>query len=214
MYVSSVPVLGIFGTSSKQGKYTLQLMLRRLFLQDGYSVGQIGTEPTAVLFGMDYVFPMGYNSAVYTKSNDNISILNKYIRGCEEKTPDIIIVGSQSGTCPYNIFNLNLFTLPQIEFLFGTQPDIIVLSVNIGDNIEYVKRTVKTIEGVVACKVIAFVLFPRKISERIEMISSVVMNDEYSTYKDLLESTFSIPIFAMNKLEIETLYKYIVDYLS
>jgi hypothetical protein len=214
MYVTDVPVLGVFGTSSKQGKFTLQLMLRRLFKANGFSVAQIGTEPTAALFGMDYVFPMGYNSSVYTSSNDNIAILNNYIHGCELKNPDIIIVGSQSCTCPYNILNINLFTLPQIEFLFGTQPDVVVLCVNVCDDITYVKRTLKTLEGVVDCKVIAFVLFPRKMSVNIEMISAFALDNESQEYKKILEDIFQLPVYSLDFCDIQRLFNYIIDYLS
>ena len=59
-----VPVLGVFGTSAEQGKFTLQLGLRRLLLGRGYTVGQVGTEHHSELFGMDVVFPMGYASTV------------------------------------------------------------------------------------------------------------------------------------------------------
>lgn len=214
MYMISAPVLGIFGTGSKQGKFTLQLMLRKIFKEEGYAVAQVGTEPSSLLFGMDYVFPMGYNSTVYTKSNDNISILNKFMNGCDIKNPDIIIVGAQSGTCPYNIFNINLFTLPQIEFLMGTQPDIVVLTVNVNDDLEYVRRTVKTIEGIVDCKVISFVLFPRRMAAKIEMISSVVSDEEYLKYEELLEETFDLPVFSLDNADINLLYEYIVDFLS
>lgn len=214
MYLTNVPVLGIFGTSSKQGKYTLQLMLRRLFLNDGYSVAQIGTEPTSILFGMDYVYPMGYNSTVRTKSNENIMILNEFIHNCEKKSPDIIIAGSQSGTCPYNIYNLKLFTLPQIEFLLGIQPDIVILNVNVCDNLNYINRTIKTIEGIVDSKVVAIILFPRKISAKVEMISSFTTDEQYQKYKQLLIEQFDIPVFDLEIAEVKLLYNYIIDYLS
>lgn len=214
MYLTNIPVLGIFGTSSKQGKYTLQLMLRRLFINDGYSVAQIGTEPTSVLFGMDYAFPMGYNSTVRTKSNDNIRILNNFVHNCEKKSPDIIIVGSQSGTCPYNVYNLKLFTLPQIEFLLGTQPDLVILNVNVCDNLNYIRRTIKTIEGVVDSKVIAIVLYPRKVSEKVEMISSLTADEQYHEYKHLLGEQFNIPVFDLEVSEVKLLYNCIIDYLS
>ncbi len=214
MYISNTPIIGVFGTSSKQGKFTLQLMLRRLFLKDGYAVAQIGTEPTSILYGMDYVFPMGYNSTVHTTQNENVIILNEFVHRCEEKSPDIIIVGSQSGTCPYNIYNINLFTLPQIEFLLGTQPDIVVLNVNVCDNIDYIERTIKTIEGTVDCKVIAFALFPRRVNSKVEMTSSVVTEEERKSYKELLEDRFKIPVFHIDFQQIERLYEYIIDYLS
>lgn len=178
LFITNTPVLGVFGTSSKQGKFTLQLQLRKCFLQKGYSVGQIGSEPTSALFGFDYTYPMGYQSSVYTRSTENVAVLNCFMHQCEMHNRDIIVVGSQSGTCPYNIYNLEMFTLSQVEFLLGTQPDAVVLCVNVGDDLKYITRTIKTIEGLVDCKVIAISLFPRKMSHGIEMISS------YSSDKD------------------------------
>ena len=55
-----VPVVGVFGTSSQQGKFTLQLALRQKLIEQGYNVGQLGTEHHSALFGMDFSFPMGY----------------------------------------------------------------------------------------------------------------------------------------------------------
>lgn len=214
MYLCNTPVLGIFGTSSRQGKFTLQLQLRKLFLNRGYRIGQLGTEPSSLLFGFDCVFPMGYESSVLTQSNDNISILNRFIHICETQNPDLIIVGSQSGTCPYNIYNLELFTLPQIEFILGTQPDVVVLCVNVNDDINYIKRTIKTIEGIADCNVIAISLFPRKMSQKIEMISSISCDEDYQLFKAKLQYCLNIPIFDQNESEAELLCDYIIDYLS
>lgn len=72
----SKPVVGVFGTSSQQGKYTLQLEIRKRLLMLGYNVGQIATEPNAMLFGIDYCFPMGYNSSVYISETDTVRYLN------------------------------------------------------------------------------------------------------------------------------------------
>ncbi len=58
-----VPVLGLFGTSAQQGKFTLQLALRRRLLQMGYQVGQIGIEHQAELFGMAFDFLIGRSTA-------------------------------------------------------------------------------------------------------------------------------------------------------
>lgn len=51
LYRISTPVLAVCGTSSKQGKFTLQLELRKRFCEMGYKVGQIGTEPNSLLLG-------------------------------------------------------------------------------------------------------------------------------------------------------------------
>lgn len=34
------------------------------FIELGYSVGQLGTEPTSLLFGFDSIFPCGYNGHI------------------------------------------------------------------------------------------------------------------------------------------------------
>ncbi len=44
------PVLGVFGTSSQQGKFTVQLALRRQLMKMNLNLGQIGTEHHSGLF--------------------------------------------------------------------------------------------------------------------------------------------------------------------
>ena len=58
------PVLGVFGTSSNQGKFTLQLILRRELIKRGFRLGQLGTEHHSLLFGMEAAFPIGYGAPV------------------------------------------------------------------------------------------------------------------------------------------------------
>lgn len=60
LYRQTKHVLAVFGTSSKQGKFTLQLLLREKLMKKGYLVGQLGTEPSSLLFGMDECFHFGY----------------------------------------------------------------------------------------------------------------------------------------------------------
>lgn len=98
LYHINKPVLGIFGTSSKQGKYTLQLLLRYKLIEYGYKVGQLGTEPSALLFDMDSVFPMGYGCSVELDGFDTVIYLNHIMNTISQKENDIILVGSQSGT--------------------------------------------------------------------------------------------------------------------
>lgn len=116
LYRISKPVIAVFGTSSKQGKFTLQLKLREMFLKNNYSVGQIGTEPSALLFGMEYVFPMGYGNSVYINSFNTILYLNSIINDLCLQNKDVIITGSQSGTIPYDTGNLQNFTINQTIF--------------------------------------------------------------------------------------------------
>ena len=85
----------ISGTGSQQGKFSLQLKLRNKFIQGGYKVGQLGTEPSSLLFGIDEVFPSGYGSVVNLSEEEIISRVNSQMHSIEEKNPDIILVGTQ-----------------------------------------------------------------------------------------------------------------------
>lgn len=155
-----VPVLGVFGTSSRQGKFTLQVQLRDYLKKEGIKIGQLGTEPTSPLFGFDETYPMGYESTVEVSGIGSIAALNYMMSNIEDKNPDIIIVGSQSQTIPQQTGNLSLYVLQQHEFILATEPDAVLLCVNIYDEDNYIERTINYIEAIVDARVIALVLFP------------------------------------------------------
>lgn len=139
-----VPVLGVFGTSSSQGKFTVQLILRQRLLARGYQVGQLGTEPHAELFGMDLVFPSGYDSPLMLRLQDYAPYLDARLRQlCQEKKPDLILVGSQSGTIPYDPEESSTHSLSSLAFLCGTRPDACILVVNSIDPEEYIADTLE-----------------------------------------------------------------------
>lgn len=115
LYRISKPVIGIYGTNSAQGKFTLQLELRKMFLENGYIVGQIGTEPSSQLFGMDYVYPMGFNSFVYIDSHDSVRYINECINRLCQKNCDIIITGSQASVLPFDVGNVGMFPLKNVD---------------------------------------------------------------------------------------------------
>lgn len=139
----NVPVLGVFGTSSQQGKFTLQLILRRHLLHLGYTVGQIGTEHHSALFGMDLAFPMGYASNVSLPLQYYVPYLDYKLRQLnQQKRPDIILVGSQSGTIPYDVHEHRTHSLTSTAFLLGTKPDACILVVNSIDTDEYIQDTI------------------------------------------------------------------------
>lgn len=161
LYRIGKPTLGIFGTTSKQGKFTLQLELRKRFLENGFTVGQLGTEPSSLLFGMDKSYPMGYDSTVEVKDYDAITMINTLMHEIEIKNPDIIIVGSQSQTIPYESDNLKYISLSQFCFINGCDPDGYILVVNYYDEIEYIIRTINYLENLtVHAYVLGIVMFP------------------------------------------------------
>lgn len=75
----TIPIIGTFGTSSKQGKFSLQLAIIKRLAKHGYNVGHISTEPSGYLFGADSVFHFGYQSYLKVQSWECISILNNMV---------------------------------------------------------------------------------------------------------------------------------------
>ncbi len=152
-----VPVLSVMGTSSQQGKFTLQLALRRRLIQKGYKVGQIGTEHHSRLFGMDAAFPMGYASPLKLPFQHYIPYLDYKMREiCQRTQPDIILTGSQSGTIPYHVQEHSTHCLSSLAFLLGVKPDACILVVNSIDAEEYIRDTIDGIRAV--CKAPAILL--------------------------------------------------------
>ena len=111
-----MPILCVTGTSSKQGKFTTQLKLREKFQKMGYKVGQLGTVPSSQLFGIDEVYPMGYGSTAYLDGMDEIVMINYLLNKIQKKRPDIILVGSQSQTIPYDSGNLRYMPIHQNNY--------------------------------------------------------------------------------------------------
>lgn len=217
LYRISKPVVGVFGTSSKQGKFTLQLKLREQLIKDGYKVGQIGTEPHSLLFDFDDVFPIGYNSNVSIFDNEVVSYLNNRIYElCMSN--DLILVGSQSGTVPYDVGNLAQFTISQMVFLQGTQPDTVILCINAFDDNAYVKRTIEYIEASVDCKVIALVLFPVTLNEDWRGIYGGTYKICYNEKRNLIEKfskCYERNVYMLDDLsQIIELKETIIDFFS
>lgn len=154
LFKTSIPELAIIGMSSNQGKFTLQLYLRKKFISHGYKVGQIGTEPSALLFNMDHVYPCGYNSTVKLNNNEIFMVTNQMIWNISNKGVDIILSGTQGGFLAYNEDNISNFPIRHQIFFEALQPDAIILCVNSYDELEFVERIIKTAEGLSGGKVI------------------------------------------------------------
>ena len=212
---TSLPVVGVFGTSSVQGKYFLQLSLRREMLRRKIRVGQISTEPSGYLFGMDYVYPMGYNSSVYLNGHSSVILLNEIIWEIEKTKPDILLIGSQSGTVPFALYNTNNLMFQQNELILGTCPDAILLCINVYDPIDYIIRTINFLESIIKAKVIGLVLSPLDINNK--MLLSNLYKKEVSAesrvmFINKLKKEINIEIYTQN--EIVQIVDSIIDYFT
>lgn len=144
-----VPVIGVFGTSAQQGKFTVQLALRSKLIKEGYKVGQIGTEHHSQLFGMDVAFPTGYASPLQFPIQLHAPYLDFKMREvCAKKKPDLMLVGAQSGSIPYDVHEPGNHTLTTLAFMLGTKPDANILVVNSVDDGEYIRDTMNTLKAI------------------------------------------------------------------
>lgn len=218
LYCSSVPVLGIFGTSPKQGKFTLQLKLRKELSKAGYKVANAGTEPTAMLFGFEETYPIGFNSTVDISGENVILYLNQRMHCIEETNPDLIIVGSQSQSVSNGVEAIGYMPIKQHELILGTCPDAYILLVNVTDDNEYVHRTISFLSSVTPAKVIALVVSPLvyQIEGGYQTKLLRCMSDEEMEQKlHEVEKEYRIASFSLNDVEItRKLQGIIEDYYS
>ena len=201
LYPISKPVIAIFGTSSRQGKFSLQLYLIFKLKEMGYSVGSIGTEAQSKLFGIDFVYPMGYNSSVYVNEYQAITLLNEVLhRLCKN---DIIIVSSQSHAISTSFLNTSSISVRQNAFLLGVQPDAVILTINPFDEDLYIANTIKYLEGATNCKIIALVMFPlfsNNDFQRLFNKKRFIDDDDFKIKSSHLAQVFNIPVYLLGDL--------------
>lgn len=216
LFVISSPVLCVAGTSSSQGKFSLQLELREKFQKDGYNIGQLGTEPTSLLYGMDEVFHYGYSVENNTCFEYTVLQVNHHMQRIDEKNPDIILTGVQSGIVPYLFDNISYLTHRQMEVLTGIIPDAIVLCINPQDDIEYIRRTILAVENFLNTSVLCCALYPMKYSDTFLVYSKKEPLDtiESQNISQIISEQINIPVFPMNDDGIQNIYETIINFFS
>lgn len=151
------PILGVFGTSSKQGKYTLQMLIRNELDRLGIRYAFISTEHQAQFMGADVCFPYGYMAEKNIKISleDTINVLGRLIYEVEQlKRPETFLVGGQSWLIPYNITKQT--GIYNLAFLEATKPDYAIVLVNPEvDHTQYIQDTINTLIAVFKVRVIA-----------------------------------------------------------
>lgn len=195
------PILGVVGTGGSQGKFNIQVGLRYYLESHGYRVAQLGTEPTSQIFGIECVYPMGYESSVYTKGFESVYSINRMLMYLERMNPDIIIWGSQGNTVSYQVGGPRDYPIVQQELILAGQADAYFLVVSEDAGVEYVKRTVAYLESVHKSKVLALIFSTFTNSYRWSSIGGKHISLPQAEITEAMseyEKALNIPIYAMN----------------
>jgi uncharacterized NAD-dependent epimerase/dehydratase family protein len=217
LYRIDVPIIGVFGTSSKQGKFTLQLELRRRFLSDGYALKQIGTEPTSPLFGCDACYHFGFNAKMNIPHFEMVTYINYLMHELISTPTDLMLVGCQSATIPSDFSNLKNLAVQQLEYLIATQPDVVLLCINYNDTLDYVKRTIAAIESISEATVIgaAFLPIKQEILPNNQIVNYTASQDEANIFINLMSNKLSLPVYNIaNEDALDKAYRQIIQELS
>ncbi|MFA3782337.1 S8 family serine peptidase [Melioribacteraceae bacterium 4301-Me] len=194
----STPKIGIFGTSSNQGKFTTQLTLYEEMTKAGYKVATISTEHQSELFGVNFTFPMGYGNSVNLPIDSYSAVLRGVLFLLDAQKYDIIILAGQSGIIPYEIETYSpTYTLTSIAMLFSTNPDAYILCVNYYDSDPFISDCISALEILGKAKTILLVFSDHtnetKFSGYKGFSYRKLTESEICRKIEHLESKFSIP---------------------
>ena len=128
----STPVVMVCGISPMTQKFELQLYLRKYFMQNKYSVSQIGSKVTSGLFGFCSISP--YIFSCNTTEVQKIHTVNNMIKKIEEdEQPDVIIIGVPGGILPLTEKHHFGYGIYAYEILNAVCPDFTILSLPNGE---------------------------------------------------------------------------------
>ena len=217
MWRIQTPIVEVLGTRSQIGKYTLQQEIRIGMKKIGYNVGFLSSEPTGFLLQADGVFPYGYNSSVAVNEDMYVPIINQMLHEIDVLDKDIIVTGGQSGCVPYDLFSYNSILIPQVAYMYGINPDAVILCVAIDDEEEYINRTIDFIESSCNTDVVALMLFPvMYIDYAIGQFKKVDISNTVS-YKEKLqemERLYKRPVLEFSQDGIAKCIDCIIEFLG
>lgn len=197
-----VPVLGVIGTSNRQGKFTTQLRVKRIMENAGYRVSYLSSEPQGELFGANMTFPYGYQSAAHIEQEKWQFFLRTYLKGVSEfQRPHAILTGTQGTTIPRGNRDLIIGNeTDTLRFLIGTIPDRFICAVNPQDSIGYIRNVCKVVSVFCKASPIFFVMTPwKRVFEKTETGQTVAKHltldeDEKNACRTRFEEALNMPV--------------------
>lgn len=169
-----VPVIGVFGTSSQQGKFTLQLALRYELQKRGFRVGQIGTEHQSGCFGIDFTFPSGYGAQHSLKipMDFHIPLLRRVLSEMDKGQFDCVIVGAQSGLLSPNPYYYG--GIYSELFYSAVLSDKTILIRNTPDSEEHIRRIESYVYAKTGVPVFQTIPYEELVSSEEEIVPMLV----------------------------------------
>lgn len=214
LFSHSVPVVGVFGTSSKQGKYSISLKLIDEFKKNKYNIGYLGTEPNSYFFSNKYNFPIGYNSIFTNDQRELISIANYYLHKIDNAV-DIILITSQSNTVSSCTGGFSVLPIEQSSLIIGCAPQAYVLCINPWDSFEYIERTIKYLTSYYTACVVCIVIYVTNKFDVWDNIKGVNLKNDFDYYEfaNKISNYFKISTYLSNEEELANkIFNEIVDY--
>ncbi|MGN1146420.1 MAG: TIGR04066 family peptide maturation system protein [Acetatifactor sp.] len=115
----NVPVIAVFGAGEYTDKFSIQMFLRKYFMEEGYRVSQIGSRNDSELYGV-HPFPR----ELFDSGKESIMLFNRYVKSIElDEKPDVLILGIPDAILPVNDeFPCDFGVLP-FEVFNAVKPD-------------------------------------------------------------------------------------------
>ena len=140
------PLVVVVGTGTNTGKFDTQLYVRKIFLDEGYKVSQIGSKPNCNLWGF-HGFPqfmIGKNSGA-----EKILMFNQYVNYiASAEDPDIIIIGVPGGIVPISNKVYDDFGLMNYMVSNAVKPDYVILNTGFVDyNKSYIETMTEAVKN-------------------------------------------------------------------
>lgn len=191
--ICKIPIIGVFGTSSRQGKLTLQMRLIEEIKNREIKLVSIGTEHQAGIIGFDYCYPFGYGAweSIHLCIEEKMEFLARVLDYISyNENADIIILGGQSRLLPYDFEKDS--GIENSAFLEAVKPDCAVLVINPEiDSKEYIFDTITYLENVYKCKVISLA-YSDRVSKMVgkSIINKKIDKDEMLTIESACNENF------------------------
>lgn len=216
LYKTMTPIVSVFGTSSKQGKFSLQVEIKSIMENKGYEVGFLSTEPMGIFWGANKLLPFGYEGIKNISDFEFIDLANTLIHDIDLLEKDIIITGSQSSTIPRSLNHIGYMAVKQTQYMLGIQPDGVLLVINYNDSFDYIGRTISVLESLIQTRVIALVVYPLGYKTgwlKQNNKQAEVPLEKLTEYQNFIYEKFHIPVY-IHGIEKEEIVQNIIDYFS